>query len=98
MPNSIMSTAGRTPDALTRGLDGPALGGRRASRRAWHREGCGGVAGRDELLLAGGTLLDPAQGPQVVTNVAFAGGNVAAVGPQLSAADATETVDCAGQI
>jgi dihydroorotase len=53
---------------------------------------------RYDLLLAGGTLLDPAQGVQAATNVAFAGGNVAAVGPHLSAADATETVDCAGQI
>jgi dihydroorotase len=53
---------------------------------------------RYDLLLAGGTLLDPAQGTRAVTNVAFAAGHFAAVGPHLSAADATETVDCAGQI
>src|SRR5215831_11117454 len=56
------------------------------------------MTARFDLLLAGGTLLDPAQGARAVTNVAFAGGNVAAVGPHLSAADAAETVDCAGQI
>ena len=53
---------------------------------------------RYDLLLAGGTLLDPAQGTRAVTNVAFAAGHCAAVDPHLSAADATETVDCAGRI
>ena len=51
-----------------------------------------------DLLLAGGTLLDPAQGTRAATNVAFAAGNVAAVGPHLSAADAKDTVDCSGRI
>src|SRR5262249_30688465 len=51
-----------------------------------------------DLLLAGGTLVDPAQGAGVATNVAFAAGNVAAVGPHLSAADAKDTVDCSGRI
>ena len=56
------------------------------------------MTARYDLLLAGGMLLDPAQGARAVTNVAFAGGRVAAVGPHLSAIDATETVDCAGLI
>lgn len=56
------------------------------------------MTARYDLLLAGGTLLDPAQGVRAVTNVAFADGHVAAVGAHLSAADATETVDCAGRI
>ena len=51
-----------------------------------------------DLLLAGGTLLDPAQGTRAATNIAFAAGNVAAVGPHLSAADAEETVECSGRI
>ncbi|HYM69514.1 MAG TPA: amidohydrolase/deacetylase family metallohydrolase, partial [bacterium] len=53
---------------------------------------------RYDLLLAGGTLLDPAQGTRARTDVAFAGGIVAAVDPGLPASDAAETVDCAGQI
>jgi dihydroorotase len=56
------------------------------------------MTARYDLLLAGGTLLDPAQGTRVATNVAFAAGNVAAVGPNLSAAGAKETVDCSGRI
>ena len=51
-----------------------------------------------DLLLAGGTLLDPAEGTRAATNIAFAAGNVAAVGPHLSAADAKDTVDCSGRI
>ena len=56
------------------------------------------MIGPYDLLLAGGTLLDPAQGTRAATNVAFAAGNVAAVGPHLSAADAKDTVDCSGRI
>lgn len=58
----------------------------------------GGVAPRYELVLAGGTLLDPAQGTYAVTNVAFAGGEVAALDPRIRPAEAVETVDCAGLI
>ena len=56
------------------------------------------MIGPYDLLLAGGTLLDPAQGTRAATNVAFAAGNVAAVGPHLSAADAKDIVDCSGRI
>ena len=56
------------------------------------------MIGPYDLLLAGGTLVDPAQGARAATNVAFAAGNVAAVGPHLSAADAKDTVDCSGRI
>jgi dihydroorotase len=56
------------------------------------------MTARYDLLLAGGTLLDPAQGVRTATNVAFAGGRVAAVGPHLSPGDAAETVECAGRI
>jgi dihydroorotase len=56
------------------------------------------MTARYDLLLAGGTLLDPAQAVRAATNVAFAGGRVAALGAHLSGADATETIDCAGRI
>lgn len=54
------------------------------------------MTARYDLLLAGGTVLDPAAGTRASTNVAFAGGYVAAVDPGLRPADAAETVDCAG--
>jgi dihydroorotase len=53
---------------------------------------------RFELLLRGGTLVDPAQGIHATRDVAFAGGKVAAVGPDLPRADAGEVVDCSGRI
>ena len=58
----------------------------------------GSVPVRYDLLLAGGTLLDPAQGVRAVTDVAFAGGAVTGIGPRIPPADAAETVDCAGLI
>ena len=54
------------------------------------------MAPRYELLLTGGTVLDPAQGMRAAAEVAFDRGYVAAVGPGLKRADAAETVDCAG--
>lgn len=56
------------------------------------------MAARYDLLLAGGTVLDPAAGVHAAADVAFAHGRVAAVGTNLRAADAAETVDCAGLI
>jgi dihydroorotase len=56
------------------------------------------MAARYDLVLAGGTLLDPAEGIRAVTNVAFARGEVAAIDPRITPADAAETVDCAGLI
>mgnify|MGYP001401793489 FL=1 len=53
---------------------------------------------RYDLLLTGGTVLDPAAGTRAAAAVAFAGGQVAAVDPGLRPADAAETVDCAGLI
>src|SRR5690242_10221593 len=55
-----------------------------------------GVAARYDLLLAGGTVLDPAQGLRMAADVAFAGGNVAAVQAGLNRGDAAETVYCSG--
>ncbi|HET9471519.1 MAG TPA: hypothetical protein VFO24_10470, partial [Usitatibacter sp.] len=54
------------------------------------------MAARYDLLLAGGTVLDPAQGLRMAADVAFAGGNVAAVQAGLNRGDAAETVDCSG--
>ena len=55
-----------------------------------------GMAPRYELLLAGGTVLDPAQEMRAAADVAFDRGYVAAVGPGLARAEAAETVDCSG--
>lgn len=51
-----------------------------------------------DLLLKGGTLIDPAQGLHAVRDVAFAGGRVAAVGEDLPRADAAEVIDCSGRL
>jgi dihydroorotase len=56
------------------------------------------MAVRYDLLLTGGTVLDPAAGTRAAAGVAFAGGHVAAVDPGLRPADAAETVDCTGLI
>lgn len=52
---------------------------------------------RYELILKGGTLIDPAAGIHARRDVAFAGGAVAAVGEDLPAGGA-EVIDCAGRI
>lgn len=49
-----------------------------------------------DLLLQGGTLVDPARGIHAVRDVAFAEGKVAGVGESLDAARARETVNAAG--
>lgn len=51
-----------------------------------------------DLLLAGGTVVDPAQGLHASADVAFAAGRVAAVGPGLARADAAEVIDCSGRL
>jgi dihydroorotase len=53
---------------------------------------------RFDLLLKGGTLIDPAQGIHASRDVAFAGGKVAAIGADLPGSDAAEVVDCGGHI
>lgn len=50
-----------------------------------------------DLILKGGTLIDPAAGIHARRDVAFAGGAVAAVGEDLPAGGA-EVIDCAGRI
>ena len=49
-----------------------------------------------DLLIKGGTLVDPAEGLSGVRDVAFAGGLVAAVGEELDTGDAHEVIDAAG--
>ncbi len=49
-----------------------------------------------DLLIKGGTLVDPAEDLSGVRDVAFAGGRVAAVGEDLDKGDAREVVDAAG--
>lgn len=51
-----------------------------------------------DLLLKGGTLVDPAQGIHATQDVAFVAGKVAAVADDLAAGDARELIDCTGRI
>jgi dihydroorotase len=53
---------------------------------------------RYDLLLAGGTLVDPAQRFHDIADVAFAGGCVVAIGRDLPRAATDAVVDCAGRI
>ena len=51
-----------------------------------------------DLILRGGRVIDPSQKLDAVTDVAFAGGKVAAVGRELKADPATEVRDVSGLI
>ena len=51
-----------------------------------------------DLLLTGGTLLDPAQGINDRRDVAFKDGTVAAVAERIDAAQAAMTVDVSGKL
>jgi dihydroorotase len=51
-----------------------------------------------DLLLRGGRVVDPSQKLDAVTDIAFAGGKVAAVGDNLPAAAATDVRDVSGRI
>jgi dihydroorotase len=50
-----------------------------------------------DLLIRGGTLVDPAQAVSARRDVAFSGGRVAAVGETL-AGEAVETIDARGAL
>lgn len=51
-----------------------------------------------DLILKGGHVIDPAQGMDAVADVAFKGGRVAAIEPNMAAADAADVRDVSGQI
>ena len=51
-----------------------------------------------DLLIKGGTVIDPSQGLNAIRDVALADGKVAAVGEGLSESEATETLDASGLI
>lgn len=51
-----------------------------------------------DLILRGGRVVDPSQKLDAVTDVAFAGGKVAAIGQGLAADGATDVRDVSGQI
>ena len=51
-----------------------------------------------DLLIRGGTVIDPANGRHGRADVAVAGGRIAAVGPDLPVADCAAMVDAAGQL
>ncbi len=51
-----------------------------------------------DLVLSGGTVIDPATGRNGRFDIAIAGGKIAAIEPDLSKASARETVDVSGKI
>jgi dihydroorotase len=51
-----------------------------------------------DLLIHGGTVIDPAQGIHAPLDVAFAGGRVAALASQLPLAQAREAIDASGHL
>ena len=51
-----------------------------------------------DLLIKGGTVVDPAQGVNGLADVAFLNGMVAAVAPSMSEDEATEVFDVSGLI
>jgi dihydroorotase len=51
-----------------------------------------------DLVIRGGTVVDPAQGIHAPMDVAFAGGRVAALAPEIPATQALETVEAAGML
>jgi len=51
-----------------------------------------------DLLIKGGRVVDPASGINAVRDVAISGGRVAAVGADIAADSATETIDAVGKL
>ena len=51
-----------------------------------------------DLLIKGGTVMDPAQGINGVCDVAIQDGKIALVAPDLAAADAAQVVEVPGKI
>src|SRR4029077_3989807 len=66
----------------------------RLDRRGTQRR-AGGTGAMNDLVLKGGKLIDPSQGIDKVTDIAFAGGKVAAIGDNLSG---KETRDVKGKL
>lgn len=58
----------------------------------------GTILDMTDLILRGGRVIDPSQGIDKVTDVAFAGGKVAAVGDNLTAGPKTEIRDVRGKV
>ena len=51
-----------------------------------------------DLILKGGHVIDPAQGLDSVADVAFAGGKVAAIEPDIAATNGADVRDVSGRI
>jgi dihydroorotase len=51
-----------------------------------------------DLVIRGGTLIDPAQGVHARRDVAFAGGRVAALGESIPTEEATRAIDATGKL
>jgi dihydroorotase len=73
-----------------------------------HRAGAAGVAAvagarglfaaKYDLLITGGRVIDPSRRLDAVRDVAITGGRIAAVEPNLAAADAASTIDATGKL
>ena len=73
-----------------------------------HRAGAAGVAAvagarglfaaKYDLLIKGGRVIDPSRRLDAVRDVAITGGRIAAVEPNLAAADAASTLDATGKL
>jgi dihydroorotase len=70
-----------------------------ASAAAWSRSRISlRAAGRYDLLITGGRVLDPSRGVDRVADVAIAGGRIAAVQRGIDPSTAAETLDAAGRL
>jgi dihydroorotase len=70
-----------------------------ASAAAWSRSLTSlRAAGRYDLLITGGRVLDPSRGVDRVADVAIAGGRIAAVQRGIDPSTAAETLDAAGRL
>ena len=57
-----------------------------------------GAAGKYDLLLTGGDVLDPAGGLRGLMDIGIAGGKIVTVAPSLRAADARRTISTKGRL
>ncbi len=55
-------------------------------------------AAKYDLLIKGGRVIDPSQSLSAVRDVAISGGRIAAIQPNLAAADAASTIDATGKL
>lgn len=79
-------------------LNHPGAGERPQAQRAADGKDCGSTQMQYDLLIKGGTVVDPSQGLNSVRDVAFSNGKVAALDDGVSEDLAREVVDATGLI